>query len=534
MTLLLLLACAEPAPPPRATPPVAAESRTPLDAPRLARRISLDLTGVLPSVAALDEIEASPGALDGWMESWLVDRRLEDRLVQLLAERWHTRIDDFQVNHDDYRLGDGEEYAYERAVGEEPLRLVAHVAATDAQWSEIVTAPYTMGNSVLADIWPLTCDAPLEGEDWRVCTYSDARPAAGVLATNGLWWRYTTTPSNLNRARVAALVRLLVCDDILARSITFSTVPALADADAVAAAIREEPACAACHAEIEPVAAALLGFYWQSEYSRIEQDTYHPEREPMGETLLGVSPAWYGTPIAGLMELGPAIAQDPRFEACAVESFASLYWRRDVVDADQALLDEIGSQWDGRYRSLVRAIFESPQYKAGDDSLVDSPERTVRLLSPDQLADVLEALTGYRWTQDGFDQMDNDAYGFRVLAGGVDGEAAVSPQADPGLTWALVVKRLAEAAAMAVAEVDIGGGQGRLLDGVDASTTSEDPAFSEQIRALGWRLYAERISETEVAAWASLWTAMRAEGDAVTAWAGLLSAMFRDPRMVST
>ena len=52
--------------------------------------------------------------------------------------------------------------------------------------------------------------------------YTDGRPAAGVLATNGLWWRYTTTDSNMNRTRAAAISRLLLCEDFMARPVSFA------------------------------------------------------------------------------------------------------------------------------------------------------------------------------------------------------------------------------------------------------------------------------------------------------------------------
>ena len=47
--------------------------------------------------------------------------------------------------------------------------------------------------------------------------YQDGRPAAGVLATNGLWWRYRSTASNANRKRANQASRILLCQDYLVR-----------------------------------------------------------------------------------------------------------------------------------------------------------------------------------------------------------------------------------------------------------------------------------------------------------------------------
>lgn len=81
MALLLALACQDP-------PQVEVEPAfRALPAPRLLRRMSLDLRGILPSAAELDAVEADPSQLDALRDAWLEDPRFEDRLVDLLAER---------------------------------------------------------------------------------------------------------------------------------------------------------------------------------------------------------------------------------------------------------------------------------------------------------------------------------------------------------------------------------------------------------------------------------------------------------------
>ena len=85
--IALFIACAELPPPPQASAEPVLIS---LSAPRLLRRISLDLRGTLPDVADLDTVEADPGALDAVVARYLDDPLHEERLVQLLADRWHT------------------------------------------------------------------------------------------------------------------------------------------------------------------------------------------------------------------------------------------------------------------------------------------------------------------------------------------------------------------------------------------------------------------------------------------------------------
>ncbi len=512
----------------------------PLAAPRLARRISLDLRGVLPTVAELNAVEADPAALDALVDQWLADPRLEGRMVSLLSERWHTKVDEFLMFYWEYRelAGDDlQEYPFESAIGEEPLRLLAHVIATDQPWGEVVRADWTMANPLLASIWPIERPA---GEGWLVSRYTDGRPAAGVLATNGLWWRYYTTHSNLNRARAAAISRLLICEDYLARPVAFSSDLALEDSTGINQALRTNPYCQGCHSSMDPMAAALFGFWPAGEHATQEMDHYHPEREQLSVWLAGAEPAWFGKPVSGLEELGGAIAEDPRFARCAAESFASLLWRRDVVVGDVQRVEALRQAYmagDQKIKPLLKAITQTPVYRAGSLSAEASPaqqdaEATERLLGASLLSSSIEDLTGFVWVEEGFPQLDNDTWGFRILGGGVDGAYVTRPQATPGATWVLVTQRLAEAAAATAVPAHFAGGDNRLLE-LAPGVPSTDPAFAAELDRLHWRLYGQRPDATWQAAIRGLYDGVFVAEGEQAAWQAVLIAMFRDPLFVS-
>ena len=179
--MIFLLACT----PPEEVP--AADPLVPLQGPLLLRRMSLDLRGTVPTAEELDRVEADPSEVATIRDEYLQDPRLEGRLINLFAERFHTRLDEFEVQYYDYDLEESQEFEFEQSVGEEPLRLMAHVAMTDAPWSDIVTADYTMSNEMLASLWPISYPEGASG--WTEAQYTDGRPAAGILATNGLWWQ---------------------------------------------------------------------------------------------------------------------------------------------------------------------------------------------------------------------------------------------------------------------------------------------------------------------------------------------------------
>lgn len=539
--MMWLLACAV------TTPPKAEEAAVTtvaLSGPLLLRRMSLDLRGTVPTVDELDAVEADAGALAAVRDTYLEDARLEERLVTLFAERFHTRLDEFEVQYYDYDLGRDEEYAFESAVGEEPLRLMAHVAVTDAPWSDIVTVDYTIANELLGSVWPL--DYPADTSGWVPTTYTDGRPAAGILATNGLWWRYVTNTSNQNRSRAAAIARLLLCEDLLSRPVSFSGGTSLADADGTAAAIKNEPACVACHASIEPLAASLFGFWVATSYNPLELEAYHAEREAMGEALLGVTPGYFGQDIEGLVDLGGAVASDTRFWQCSAQTAAELLWRREPTLADFDRVEALRQGFvasGGTYKPLLRAVTDTPEYRAGAFTAAATDEdrrreATLRMLTAEQLASAVEDLTGFRWVYQGYDQLANDDLGYRVLAGGVDGYAVGRPQAEPGITWALVVKRLAQAAASHAAQVELEeAGERRLFTTVTTADRPGSEAFTTELEALHWRLYARRVTADgdgadRLAAAEALWSSVEATEGPSAAWAALASAMLRDPEFV--
>ena len=488
------------------------------------RRVSMDLRGFPPTEDELDALEQDPNSWRTLRDTYLEEDHLNERLVHIFAERWHTRVDVFDIEVFDYGLPATLEYAFERAVGEEPLRIMSRVVTEDLPWSDIVLADWTMANDILASVWPL--DYPSGETGWTVAEYTDGRPGVGVLATNGLWWRYNTDESNMNRRRAAAISKLLLCEDYLVRPVAFSE--ADTTAEATADAVHSDPYCLACHASLDPVAASLFGFWWLSLYSEIEETTYHPEREALWEQFLGVEPAWYGTPISGLPDLGVSIARDSRFYTCAIETFAEPLWRRATTADDGDLLESLRIQFlrdDLSAKSLIAALTETEPY------LDASP----RMVTHDQFSASLETLAGFRWIYDGFDQLDSDLpKGHRLLLGGVDGEAIRTPQRTPGFTWALVVKRAAEAAASTVVKRElIDEGERIMLLEVTTTDRPGNPAFTRELQSLHRRLYSVPADQAWLDDMETLWTDVLASNPATVAWQTVLAVMLRDPMLLT-
>lgn len=545
--LLLLAACGvdgdaptpdgDPAPTARIDPATALPAMP--DAALLSR-VSLDLRGVRPTVEELDRLAADPAELEPLVQEFLDDPRFGTRIVDLYAEVFLTRADTYTLSAT--TLGLDSQPIFARSVGEEPLQVLARIARDDLPYPELVTGDWTMANEVTAEIWPVTHDGT---PGWQVSAYTDGRPAAGVLAGNGLWWRYTSTTSNANRKRANQISRIFLCNDYLIRPIEFERDQDLLDEEAVANAISNDPGCVACHSSLDPLAGYLFGFWSYNPGSYVDLGTYHPERERLWADYLDVAPAYYGQPGQTLRDLGVQIAQDPRFPACAVETAWSLLLRRPSTMADTDALTthrEAFLGGDLRMDVLYASLVTDPRYRAADVAhpLADEVGAVpVKLATADLLASQIEDLTGFRWTWLDYDMMQTDVVGVRTLAGGADGRSVARAAVSPNATLVLVQERLAEAAAwhVVVSDMETSPADRRLFSRVDLdATTASDPEGAvAQVQFLHKRIFGRTVAadSDEVEAHLALWDDLHAlEGSAPAAWAGVLTAMLRDPDLL--
>lgn len=529
--------------PPTAPPQAPAYALSPR---QLLIRGSLDLRGVRPSEAEYAAIEANPEALDGLIQSFLHDPRFGDRVVSLFAPIYRTQLDRFEVQAMDYGL-EGEA-AFNEAVGDEALRLLAYIATEDLPYTELVTADYTLATPMLIDAWGLEVQGEAQ-EGWQIARYNDLRPAAGVLGTNSMWWRYPSDGTNYNRGRANALSRILLCNDYASRPVNFDTDIDLTDEALVQDALKTNPGCINCHSSLDPLASYLFGYQYVAKDSPTDASIYHPERERLWQNTTGTAPAYYGSPGYTMVDLSHQIAGDPRFIECAVEQvFEALMDRQSGVDDIGALTKHREAFLSGglTLKALISSVLQDPRYRDGalgntGGSIggdVEDPGFRFKVVSPDLLATQVEALTGYRFTVRGGDMLRLDRSGLRSLAGGADGASGASPQISPTATLALVHQRIAEGASYYVANHDSDPEQvDTLFKGIDfTEVLPEDRAvMAAQVQALHYALFGQRVAESgpEVEANLELWGELyTATGNTKEAWAGLLSALLRDPEFI--
>lgn len=527
---LLLAGCAE--------DPAAVEGVELLDARRQLIRLSVDLRGVHPSEAELAAIEANPDLYEGYVDRWLDDDRLLPRMREVFNQRFLVETGG--------TYGQGYPGASSRqvaaAIADEPLRLIERIIDQDLPYTEVVTADYTMANPLLAEMWDLERTESSSG--WEPARYQDGREHAGVLSMSSVWLRYDSMGGNANRHRANAVSKMLLCDDYLSRPIVLNRAAVDQLIEDPETAIRTNESCQSCHSTLDPLSAHFFGFFYYDDEDG-DASMYRPENEQDWRNYAGDPPGFYGVPTAGLGELGDMLADDPRVVDCAVQTVWEGLNQRSLTDDDweeiqahRAAFVDAGLT----VKPLVKSVVMSAEYRAGEVLDEELAERlpSVRLASPAQLETIIEDLTGYRWSFGGVPALRNHGMGIPVLLGGVDGSNVTTRGYEASVGGVFVQERLAWAAAWHVVQRDLDPTRtddALLLRYVTIEDTPDTApaAFEQQIRFLYERVTGVPLGTgaTEPANLIALWRQLHSvEGTPEAAWAGVVSAVLRDPMVL--
>jgi hypothetical protein len=544
-------------------------------------RVSMALRGVRPTGEELAEVEASPDALAALTDRWLTDPRTGETVRDMWAEILSMRDVDL-VYPQLGPLAQATQQQMRDAISEEPLALIADIFLQNRPFTGVVTEGETLLDATAAKIWSRHTYDP-QGPAVQRVRYTDGRPDGGILSANGLWARHVSAGSNYHRGRADRVADALLCEDFLDRDVPITGQIDLADDDAVASALRTDPACVSCHQALDPLAAHLWVFH--PEYSPgavglayltgcfvpflelcYPFDPYRPEYD-LGRLLLGLRPPGYygydthtGLGPGRIDGLGAAIASDPRFSSCMARRFWSYLHERPLDDAPftvTARLQQRFIESGFSARQLVRDIVLHPDFLAissaspGVDARLPGP----LVVRPFQHAALVEQLTGFRFRAkvDGLvcgvsglgcygdaDLATDDAYGFDAMSGGFDGRRVQRPTHTMTPVKLLFASALAEeSAAWAVAnDLAQPAADRRLLRQVEATTRDPD-AVRAQLQALHDVVLLEPVDEAdplgaaELDAWWALWDdVVGRTGDPVDGWRAVLATMLQDPRVL--
>jgi hypothetical protein len=192
--------------------------------------------------------------------------------------------------------------------------------------------------------------------------------------------------------------------------------------------------------------------------------------------------------------------------------------------------------------AVLSDVFTHTQLEEDDTR----PVVGAQAVRPEQLARLIADLTGFQWSASTdlvrgcarfgcvgeIDVLTSDQYGFRNMAGGMDGYRVTQPTHTSTPTKVLVVQALAaEAAAYGIAADLSPGATPRLLDRVSAETRDEADIRTQLVRVY-LRLFGEGVEEDspEIDDLYTLFEVGLAErDDPVGAWTLVLYTLLQDP-----
>lgn len=520
-------------------------------------RASMALRGVRPGAAELEAVRDDPERLLAIVDYYLTTDAFGQTVREIHEQALLIGVDGIVfpagfVPRDG--LADLSSYELNRSITQAALRLIEHVVMSGRPYGEIVTADYTLADRAVATVWglPYDEDRAARGETWQQTHYLDGRPTSGILSDSFLFTRHTTTLSNKGRGRANAISRALLCYDFLSRSIPLDASIDLADPDAVADAVRNNPACVSCHQTLDPLAAFFAGY--RPIYVPTQQTTYPVAfmREALRPLLQTSEPNYFGIVGGDIRVLGEMITQDPRFSACAARRFYGYLAQIDPQAVPHPHASElqgvlIDSGMDAR--QLAKAVVLSEAFTSASEADPKSADRGLLRVRPRQLARSIEELTGYRWRArleadvgtgrvGDVDLMSDAFFGFKVLAGGIDSQHVTRPSHTMTATASLTVENLAARAAAHVVQKDrlIEEPERRWLLTEVAPDETEERSVRAQLARLQLLLYGQFADPDDPSvndAYTLFAGVLEGDaGDPQRAWTTTLYAMFQDPRFL--
>ncbi len=559
-----------------------------LDPVSHAARASIALRGLRPSAEELALVEADPAALEALVDGWVQGEAFGDTVTDYHAELLLVRADVIEPLPALGPLEGHDLHEMSNSLAEAPLELAREIVMRDLPYSEAVTTDLIRINDVGAKVYGLPYD--FENGGWQDSRWVDGRPDAGLITSSELWRRHESAGSNHHRARANFIADRFLCADFASRDVTIDGGITLSDEFAVADAVRTDPLCISCHQALDPLAVSLFGFKKQIKrhtvaksysercsttpmddplipYASVEfcypLQSYNTEDEDQWAYWQLRPPGYYGTPVNDIADIGAHIADDPRFSLCAARRWNGYLSQSDPFDLpieEAAALRDVFEGSDLSVKELAKAIVLSERFRF-------APRQQMR---PEQIARSVAHLTGFRWWADPdaedcatvnvidgtecwktVDLMANDTFGFRAMAGGINGFQITVPTHTSTPPRELVMERfLSDAAGWAVArdfgrEMPATSGPDHVVDGIHESgvplltigpdVTDED-AVRQQIAALYLPLMSRTIDadHPEVDGIYALWRAkLDRSGSIDDAWALAITALWLDPLALS-
>jgi len=453
---------------------------------------------------------------------------------------------------------------FDAAARREGIELMKYIARGDKPYTDIVTANYTVVNGILAQYLGATVQGAFtnaaDDTEWRQATMPSQRLGgmrehAGVLSTHPWLSRFPTTATNRNRHRVNVMFKQFLGTDV--------TMMAVRPQDDGTVKFRvptvENPACAACHDTIDPIAAGFQNWNENNRYlpfrtgagvdhalpQSYRSGNYPKDANNQAYYRTGDNwfrdekePGYAGTAMPGgvtgnqtaLQFLGQQVVADPRFALGAVHFWYEGLFGREPLrmpqDATSPQYAGLSAAYTAQNDELqaVAARFKSDQGHGAynvKDLLVDlmtsrwgraervanaNPARalelhdigSVTMLPPSQLQRKLVGLVGDGWTE-----FNNPYASWALNYGDFDGVARVNRAQSHTMMQTVTIDRLVAVRSCTFTKTDLDKpAASRLLFpqvmlSDTPATTAGLSAIAANVRYLHKWLWKEDVPETD-------------------------------------
>ncbi len=455
-----------------------------------------------------------------------------------------------------------EQNRFDASARREAIELMKFIVRNDRPYTDMVSANYTVVNGILAQYLGAAVQGsftnPADDTEWRQATLPSqrlggTREHAGVLSSHPWLQRFPTTATNRNRHRVNMLYKQFLGTDVSALAVR-----PLEDGATFRVPTVENPACAACHDTIDPVAAGFQNWNERNRYLPNRAGTvdhalpgsYRSANYPKdanGQAYYRAGDNWFrdakapgygATTLPGgvtgnataLQWLGQQVANDPRFALGAVH-----FWYEGVFGRNplQAPFDASSPQYAGllaaynaqndefeaiaaRFRSgsgngaynvrdLLVDLVLSQWFRADRVASLSAARATelhdigsVNMLPPSQLNQKLIGVVGMGWAD-----FDNPYTGWALNYGDFDGVQRVNRAKSHTMMQSIAIDRLVAVRSCAFTKGDFDKPiANRLL--FPAASLADTPATSaglaaitQNVRHLHKWLWKEDVPETD-------------------------------------
>lgn len=396
----MVFACAQTSEEPTANNPAPGEDKKPpapkvelveQNAPRLLRRLSLDILGQLPEAADRKAVRANPNSTTTIARSYMQSQQATMTLAQNFRWVWGLRAYNFpdlelMITQGDLALSAALTTDVRHAIAEEPVQLARYIFSKQLPFGSLFTAEYSIAQPSVLSLWGMTqVSQPWPGESIYFGQHADARPASGLLTTQGFLAGFASEQRSDLRARTWDMLQTLTCVDH--DYINMHEFHNVADADLtgdLATYASNTAPCATCHRHSHPVAPAFHGLASDSSFATWL--SYSPNTTP--------EPGYYaGHEFTGLDQLGTLASRDPRIVRCSLQKLQEAVTQRAFNDGSRPTPKTASDAHD--MQTLIKAmntfstnnkqipvawqeLFFNRDYSSGlvNDTTIDQPKAT--------------------------------------------------------------------------------------------------------------------------------------------------------------